>query len=179
MTLLSRQEIEDALRRLGELAAAEGQHLEVLLVGGAAMVLGYDARPSTHDVDGVFGEPPIAATTRKWIQVVAEERGWQADWFNDSAKGYLVGMTRGRKLMSVAGLDVWQPRAEQLLAMKLMAWRDDVDVDDATRLLKEVSANRDKLETWELVVAFVLPGRELKCHLAFEELWKDTRGFSA
>ena len=64
LTLLARDEIEQALRRLSEIAVSNGDHLEVLLVGGAAMVLGYDARPSTHDVDGVFAEPPPAVKIR-------------------------------------------------------------------------------------------------------------------
>ena len=88
-----------------------------------------------HDVDGIFSEPPLAATTRGWIQTIAEERGWADDCFNDSAKGYLVGVTRGRKLLSAPGIDVWQPLPEQLLAMKLAAWRDSTDIADSRRIL--------------------------------------------
>ena len=142
------------------------------------MVLGYDARPSTHDVDGVFGEPPMAATTRKWIQVVGEERGWPTDWFNDSAKGYLVGVSYGRKLLSAPGIDVWQPLPEQLLAMKLAAWRDSTDIADSRRLLQDLMPNADRNTIWKKVEPFLIPGRELKSKLAFDDLWETTDGQS-
>ena len=53
---LTRDQIEQALRRLGEIAVSHGETIEALIVGGAAMILGYNARPSTRDVDGVFFE---------------------------------------------------------------------------------------------------------------------------
>lgn len=46
MALLSRTDIESALSRMGELAQARSMSLELLVVGGAAMVLGYNARAS-------------------------------------------------------------------------------------------------------------------------------------
>ena len=51
MALLSRHEITDALTRLGELAQAQGHQVELIAVGGAVMVLAYQARLSTHDID--------------------------------------------------------------------------------------------------------------------------------
>ncbi len=47
MALLSRHDIITALERLGQLAAANGYTLHLVVVGGAAMVLGYNARSST------------------------------------------------------------------------------------------------------------------------------------
>lgn len=49
--LLSRDEIESAFSRLGELAVQIGERFEFIVVGGSAMVLGYNARNSTKDVD--------------------------------------------------------------------------------------------------------------------------------
>jgi hypothetical protein len=53
MATFTRQEIEEGLRRLGELAQAKGLQIELTLVGGAVMVLQFNARPSTRDVDVV------------------------------------------------------------------------------------------------------------------------------
>ena len=39
MSLLSQQEITEALSRLGELAQEQGHQIELLAVGGAVMVL--------------------------------------------------------------------------------------------------------------------------------------------
>ena len=173
MSLLNRQEIEAAFRRLGELASLEHETMKVVIVGGAAMVLGYDARPATHDVDGVFMEPPLRSVTRQWIGQVASEQSWPEDWFNDAAKGFLVGLSFGRRLFSAPGIEVWQPLPEQLLAMKLGAWRDDVDVADATCLLRELISAGSRDEVWSRVEPFVTPGRELKARYAFNNLWEE------
>lgn len=49
--LLDRATMEQALVRPGELANAEGQTLTLVVVGGAAMVLNYQSRSATQDVD--------------------------------------------------------------------------------------------------------------------------------
>ena len=173
MALLSRQDIEAALRRLGELAASEGESVRAVVVGGAAMVLGYNARTSTRDVDGVLVEPPLRALTRQWICQVATELSWPDDWFNDAAKGFMIGLSFGRQLFSAPGIEVWQPLPEQLLAMKLEAWRDDLDVSDANSLMRELVTSGSHAEVWQRVEAFLTPGRELKAKYAFENLWED------
>lgn len=173
MALLNRQDIEVAFRRLGELAASENTVLRVVIVGGAAMVLGYNARQATRDVDGVFMEPPARCVTRQWISQVASEASWPDDWFNDAAKGFMVGVSLGRLLFSAPGIEVWQPLPEQLLAMKLGAWRDDVDVSDALCLLRELFSSGNRDDVWRRVTAFLTPGRELKAKYAFENLWEE------
>ena len=173
---LTREQIERALRRLGEIAVSRGETIEVLVVGGAAMILGYNARASTRDVDGVFFEPPAAATIRVWIENVAIESGLPADWFNDGAKGFLVGLSRGRNLLSAPGIEVWQPLSEQLLAMKLAAWRDNRDINDARCLLQDLTKSASRPEIWSRVEPFLVPGCELKSQLAFDDLWEDIHG---
>lgn len=43
-----------ALERLGQRAEAEGLRLEICLFGGALMMLAYDARAATKDVDAII-----------------------------------------------------------------------------------------------------------------------------
>ena len=50
------------------------------------------------------------------------------DWLNDGAKGYLVSISDGPILFSAPGIEARAPSLEQLLAMKLSAWRDDLDI---------------------------------------------------
>lgn len=50
------------------------------------------------------------------------------DWFNDAAKGYVHGLALGERLLVTPSLVVHTLAPEQLLAMKLSAWRDDVDI---------------------------------------------------
>ncbi len=58
----------------------------------------------------------------------------------------------------------------QLLAMKLSAWRDDLDIEDARLLLSKIEGDRER--TWEQVEPYLVPGRELKSQYAFEDLWE-------
>lgn len=176
MAVLNRDEIVSALERLGQLALAEGQSLQIVVLGGAAMVLAYNARPATHDVDAIVLPPCEAGDVRRWVKTVAGELCWPDDWLNDGAKGYLIGISTGPRLLSAPGIVVWQPAVEQLLAMKLGAWRDDVDIADAARLLAEMGSNLDRKAVWSRILPFLVPGRELKAQYAFNDLWETARG---
>ncbi len=170
MTTITRQEIVESLERLGQLAVARGTRVELALVGGALMVLVYEARESTRDVDAIILAPREAGTVRELARVVADERGWPDDWLNDGAKGFLIGLSSGPVVFSAPGIEVRSPATGQLLAMKLSAWRDDVDIADARRLLQEMSGSRD--EIWQAVEPYLVPGAELKARYAFADLWE-------
>ena len=168
--MLSRDDIRRALLTLaGEL---EGMPVrcEIVVVGGAAVVLLYGARKATKDVD-VFilsqGDPSLV---RRAVQRVADELDLPDDWLNDAAKGYVHGLALGDVLLDEPALLVRTLAPHQLLAMKLSAWRDDVDIEDARLLLGQLSANRD--EVWGLVEPHVVPGRETKAYYAFCDLWE-------
>jgi hypothetical protein len=174
MATITRQEIVGALERLGQLAVARGTRIELALVGGALMVLVYEARESTRDVDAIILAPREAGTVRELAQVVADERGWPDDWLNDGAKGFLIGLSSGPVVFSAPGIEVRSPATGQLLAMKLSAWRDDVDIADARRLLQEMPGSRD--EIWQAVEPYLVPGDELKAQYAFADLWETLYG---
>jgi predicted nucleotidyltransferase len=131
VALLTQPEIEAAFRRLGELAIQHGEQIHLVIVGGAVMLLVYQARNSTRDVDAVILTPRVTSELRKWIKQVANEQDLPENWLNDGAKGYLVGISEGPIIFSVPGIQVRMPSVAQLLAMKLSAWRDETDIDDA------------------------------------------------
>ncbi len=174
MALLSQQDIIDALTRLGQIAKEHGFQIDLLAVGGAVMVLAYNARPATHDVDVYIVSPKEARVARELAQQVAQERGWPDDWLNDGAKGFLVGVSQGPVIFSAPGIIVRRPEVQQLLAMKLSAWRDDVDIADARLLLTELRGSQD--EIWQSVEPFLVPGQQLKAKYAFLDLWETTYG---
>jgi hypothetical protein len=150
----------------------------LLVVGGAAMVLAYDARLSTHDIDAVVLQPGAAPLLRRLVQQIAEELDWPSDWLNDGAKGFLRGLSEGSVVYTAPGIVVHCPALAQLLAMKLSAWRDDVDIQDADRLLRElVSSSSGSQETfWTLVEPYVIPSQALKARYAFLDLWESIYG---
>lgn len=178
MATFTRQEIIEGLERLGQLAISHGIKIELAVVGGAVMVLRYEARESTRDVDAIILAPREARTVRELAQTVAEERGWPDDWLNDGAKGFLIGLSPGPALFSAPGIEVRSPATAQLLAMKLSAWRDDVDISDARRLLQEmmedISGSRNAI--WQSVAPYLIPGDELKAQYAFADLWEALDG---
>ena len=59
----------------------------------------------------------------------------------------MIGLSSGPVVLSAPGIEVRSPDTAQLLAMKLSAWRDDVDIADASRLLDEIKGDRDE---WSL-----------------------------
>ena len=172
MAVLSKQDVIAALARLGDLADARGETIELLLLGGSVMVLVFETRQSTRDVDVVILHPAETAQVRAMAQTVAQERGWPADWLNDGAKGFMVGITKGPVVFSAPGIVVRRPAIEQLPAMKLCAWRDDVDIADVRRLLRELQGSRQQV--WEMASPHLQPGRELKAKYAFDDLWEES-----
>ena len=93
---------------------------------------------------------------------------------NDGAKGYLIGLSSGPVVFKAAGIEVRSPATAQVLAMKLSAWRDDVDISDARHLLKVMSGKRQ--EVWETLEPYLVPGEELKAQYAFGDLWESMYG---
>ena len=84
--MLSRDTILTAFTRLSDELRTRGVLGEVNVVGGAAMVLAFNARTSTKDVDAIF-EP--AADVRNAAAIVADALELPADWLNDAVKGFL------------------------------------------------------------------------------------------
>jgi hypothetical protein len=120
--MLHRATILSALGRLASLLHERGAEGEICLLGGTAMILVFDARPSTKDVDAIF-QP--TALVRELSQSVASELDLPPDWLNDAAKGFVS--TRHEvstgDLPQFPGLRIVAPTAEYLLAMKCMASR--------------------------------------------------------
>jgi hypothetical protein len=124
LKFLTKGEIEAALDRISVLAAAEGVRLEMTLYGGAVMLLAYDARDVTKDVDAIIHPPEVG---RRLVARVAVERGLAEDWLNDSVRQFLSTKEAKNELplpnVSRAGLHLTRPTARYLLAMKVMASR--------------------------------------------------------
>jgi hypothetical protein len=139
-----------AFEALNAELARENIKGEVGVVGGAAMVLAFNARESTRDVDGVF-EP--SGKIRAAAARVAKAQRLPADWLNDAAKGYMPADTQPRSVMlDLSHLIVWVPPAQYLLAMKAIAARlDSQDAQDLRTLIRHLGLRHveDVLEVVE------------------------------
>lgn len=129
---------------------------------------------ATKDVDVLILGQVDPSLVRTAVRRVAGALALPDDWLNDAAKGYVHGLALGDVLIDEPTLLVRALAPHQLLAMKLSAWRDDVDIDDARLLLGKLSGDRDTV--WGLVEPHVVPGRETKAYLAFCDLWEAEHG---
>lgn len=138
---MGQDEILKAFHALNDELAREGTKGEVGIVGGAAMVLAFNARESTRDVDAVF-EP--ASKLRAAAARIASAQGLPADWLNDAAKGYMPADTQPRTiLLDLPNLAVWVPPPGYLLAMKAIAARlDSHDAEDLRTLIRHMGLSR-------------------------------------
>lgn len=171
---MTKAEIQNAFEALAAALPPSDAPIELWVVGGAAMVMLYDARDTTKDVDGFSLDGAASPVLRGAAAAVAPQLGLPSDWLNDGAKGYLHGFARGEQLFRARGLVVRSVAAPQLLAMKLSAWRDDLDVADARLLLSRIQG--DRTSVWQQVEPHLVPGRELKARYAFDDLWEADRG---
>ena len=91
------------------------------VAAGAAIVLGFDGRPATRDVDAIW-RPHGAVLDEAWA--VADELGLPRWWLNEQASSYLPsGHAEGPSVFVGRALRVMTADPELLLAMKVRAAR--------------------------------------------------------
>ena len=179
----NRQTLERALHELGRRAHAEGKTIEIAIYGGSALMLTYDWRLATKDVDAVFEAD--RTTVRRLARDIAEEYDWDPNWLNDGVKGFLSAADaspEAKRLFRTypsedePGLRVLLSNPEYLFAMKCRAMRiggveESVDIEDIKGLAKEIGLTSAR-EALDLVTAFY-PDRviEPKTRFGLEEIF--------
>lgn len=161
---LTKEEIVNALSRLSDLLAEAGVIGEVCLFGGTVMVLVFNARLSTRDVDAIFKPAPLI---RELAGKVAQERDLPLDWLNDGVKGFQADRPEitTDTVPQFSNLRVYRPSAEYLLAMKCMAARANSsetsgDKGDILLLVKHLGL-RTTEEVTDILTRFFPPNRIL------------------
>jgi hypothetical protein len=131
---------------------------DIYIFGGAAMVLAYQAREATRDVDALF-EP--REKVHQAALLVAEELGLPRWWLNDQATVYLPRTPdeRARLVFDHSNLRVTVVSPTHLLAMKALAARSYADIDDITLLCDRLGVT--KLSEVEAICARVYPNEPL------------------
>lgn len=131
--LLGRAQIEALITELGARCAAKGIHVEMFLVGGAAMALAYSRERTTRDLDAVF-EPKTLVYQE--ARLLADDRGLPPDWLNDGVKGLLPDRpdTGQQVTFASTGISVAVASPEYLFAMKAASARQEADSEDLLTL---------------------------------------------
>ena len=161
MSQLEKSDILRGLTIVDERARSENILVDLSIYGGAAMVLAFDARQATRDVDAVVNGAPDFL--RRIASEIAREEAWPDDWLNDGVKGFL---SHHEQMMLMAafpagdgvGLRVHTPSPEYMFAMKCMAMRTEGldgsrDISDI-ELLIGITELQDVETALRLVEAF-------------------------
>ena len=181
--IFDRAALLDAFAALGRLAWAAGRTVEIAVYGGSALMLSFDWRAATKDVDGVYEND--RDIVRKLAALVAQERGWPVDWLNDGVNGFLSARDGEADVKRPCGefpsadepgLRVFVPRPEYLFAMKCRAMRvggvdENSDIGDIRNLAREIGV-ADADAALALVGSFY-PGSQLqpKVQFGLEEIF--------
>ncbi|MBM3833739.1 MAG: hypothetical protein FJ403_10795 [Verrucomicrobia bacterium] len=140
---LTREAILRALASLSDQLGKQGVIGEICLFGGTVMVLAFNARLSTKDVDALF-QP--ATLLREIARPIAAEQQLPVDWLNDGLKGYVSSRHEitVENLPQFSNLPLAMPVPEYLLAMKCIAARlggtsgEPSDVPDILFLIRHL-----------------------------------------
>jgi hypothetical protein len=123
---VEKEQIHKAFMRLGEILRDRRVTGEIDVFGGAAMVLGFDFRRATQDLDS------LVTSGRGQVMQAAEEVGKELhlppSWLNEQATIYLskhkeFSFFKTYPSEAQFGLRVLLARPEYALAMKLLAFR--------------------------------------------------------
>jgi len=134
---LNKSEILAYFEEINHRLALNDKHGEILIVGGAALALVFDARDSTYDIDAIFHPKE---DMRKIIKSMAEDYNLHHDWLNDGVKGFITDKMKSEQHFSYTNLTVSSINAEGLLAMKLTSARSlTQDMEDSVFLMNELN----------------------------------------
>lgn len=133
----------ELLATLGRLDAQLTTTFDVVIVGGAAMILHFGASRATRDVDVMVLKGNVHHL-RAAVSRVATEVGLPSDWLNDGAKGF-VGVlppefrTRLQALeYPLAHLHLYALGLPDQVVLKIIALRAQ-DLEDLELLLPQLS----------------------------------------
>lgn len=120
----------------------------VHVIGGAAMLLAYNSRTITRDIDAIFApDGPVVEAVRE----IAREKHWPSTWLNNQAAAYAArNPGEGLTVFDHPHLQVMATPPPHLLAMKVLAARAVRDADDALILLQHLNI-RTADAVWEIV----------------------------
>lgn len=156
---MDKSDIEKYLRMVGQELDQKGMTLDLLLLGGAAILIEVGNRNSTQDIDTYFWKD--FAAIAKAAAVVAAREGLPDGWLNNAAAGFTHNFIK-RPIMKLwkqfPGLNVYTPSLEYLFVTKIMAGRPK-DNEDILALAEMLGVSK-RSDALALVIQYV-PKEEL------------------
>lgn len=150
---MNREDITKYLRLLGEELLARGVTGEIVVAGGAFMLLVIQNRDTTKDVDAYFAAEPQAI--RDAARVIAEREGLSPDWLNDGVKGFFYETPPVQAWADFPGLRVYMVSPEYAFALKSIAGRPE-DISDLRALAASMGISSAD-QALDIVARYVPP----------------------
>jgi hypothetical protein len=132
---LNRDERESALAELADELNTRNVKAKVYLVGGAVMVLAFNARFSAGDIDGsMYPTDDVLGVAAE----IGERRGLGAEWLNNSAQQFIPVFKDPdwRPILKSRNVEIVAADERSMLAMKMRAGRGSQDRQDINFLVK-------------------------------------------
>lgn len=164
------EDIEKYLRMLGQ--ELERNHVtgEIIVAGGAFMLLVIKNRETTKDIDAYFSAEPEAI--REAAHRVAQREGLPEDWLNDGVKGFFYQQPPVSRWAEYPGLRIYTVAPDYAFAMKAIAGRPE-DIRDMRALIAHLQLSSAE-EALAVVSKYIPPGRiPIRSRYLIETLFDD------
>ncbi len=155
--LMNKEKLLLIFEYLNERLKENQLQLEITIYGGSIMTMVYDNRPATKDIDCVFSE-----SNNKILNNILDLTKFAFNlkdgWINEEIKEPLKEIIKEdiETYRVYSNLKILKPKAEQLLAMKILAARTEPAKDfvDAYILCKELRIST-KEQLMETILRFI------------------------
>ena len=145
--LMDKEKLLEIFSYLNERWKENQLQLEITVYGGSIMTMLYDNRPATKDIDCVFSESNFVLF-ENILDLVKSAFGLSDGWINEEIKEPLKSLLKEDKITfkTYSNLKILKPKAQQLLAMKVLAARAEPAKDffDAYLLCRELNIKTKK-----------------------------------
>lgn len=162
------------LNEIEQEALHRGVRVELFIVGGAAMAIGYDSKRSTADLDAIFVPTSEVRAITESVAANHPELALDASWLNDGVKAFLPGADPNAVILyDRPNLSVSIASARYLFILKAIAARE---VDDGDlRTLWPLTGFNSASEALD-AISIAYPKQPIKA--AVQYLVEDIVGYS-
>jgi Nucleotidyl transferase AbiEii toxin, Type IV TA system len=130
---LSKTDIESILQRMGQICEARGSYFEIAIYGGSALMLCFDYRQSTVDIDF----QPVKGSAQEIADIAnqaTKELGFEQNVLRDDVGVFVSEVAKyipyGEFPKGNGNLRVLTAAPEYIFAMKIMAMRSSAETQD-------------------------------------------------
>ncbi len=155
--LMDKDSLLEIFSYLNERLKENQLQLEITIYGGSIMTMVYDNRPATKDIDCVFSETNLKILDNI-LKLIKFTYNLSDNWINEEIKEPLKALLKEdiETYKVYSNLKILKPKAEQLLAMKVLAARPEPAKDfvDAYILCKDLKITT-KAELLDIVSDYI------------------------